>query len=372
MSEMMRDQYYPDYAVIPGETVLETIESLGMSQAELAVRTGRPAKTINGIIQGKVAITSDTALQFERVLGVQASFWNALQAQYQETVTRFGEERRLQQHLQWLQDMPVTEMTRLGWMPSLKDPVPQMQALLRFFGVASPDQWQAVWSGAAVAFRKSGAFQSDRKAVAAWLRRGEIEAQQIATLPFEADKFRNALQSIRSVTTQSPDVFLPRVVGGCAQAGVAVVFVPELRRTRVCGATRWLTSAKALIQLSLRYKADDQLWFTFFHEAGHILLHGKRDEFLDENVGEPSGDAKEQEANRFAADYLVPSKDLQGFLMMHKAGIGRDDIQQFSQKLGIAPGIVVGRLQHDGHLPYSHCNDLKQHFTWVKELDIVT
>jgi HTH-type transcriptional regulator/antitoxin HigA len=155
MSEMMRDQYYPDYAVIPGETVLETIESLGMSQAELAVRTGRPAKTINGIIQGKVAITSDTALQFERVLGVQASFWNALQAQYQETVTRFGEERRLQQHLQWLQDMPVTEMTRLGWMPSLKDPVPQMQALLRFFGVASPDQWQAVWSGAAARSKRS-------------------------------------------------------------------------------------------------------------------------------------------------------------------------------------------------------------------------
>lgn len=367
MSEMMRDQYQPDYAVIPGETVLETIESLGMSQAELAVRTGRPKKTINGIIQGKVAITSDTALQLERVLGIPASFWNTLQSQYQEALARTQEESRLQQHSEWLQDMPVAEMTRLGWIPHVEGSIAQIKAILRFFGVASPDQWQVVWSDAVVAFRKSPAFQSNPKAVAAWLRHGDIEAQKITALPFDSDKFRNSLRDARTLTTQPPEVFQPEIVQLCAQAGVAVVFVPELRCTRVCGATRWLAPSKALIQLSLRYKTDDHLWFTFFHEAGHILLHGRRDEFLEEGTDDKSGDAKEQEADRFAGDCLIPEKHLRRFVRAHQVTTSKVDIQQFAQELGVAPGIVVGRLQHDGYLPYSHCNDLKQHFTWVKD-----
>ena len=67
----------------------------------------------------------------------------------------------------------------------------------------------------------------------------------------------------------------------CAHAGVAVVFVQELPNTGISGSTQWLTPTKALVQLSLRYKTDDQLWFTFFHEAGHILAHGKRQVFLE-------------------------------------------------------------------------------------------
>lgn len=58
-----------------------------MSQAVLAERTGRSKKTINEIIQGKAAITPDTALQLEKVLGVPASFWNNLERNYQKSVT---------------------------------------------------------------------------------------------------------------------------------------------------------------------------------------------------------------------------------------------------------------------------------------------
>ena len=82
-------KFEPDYTVPPGETLLETIECLGMSQAELARRTGRPVKTINEIIKGKTAITPDTALQLERVLSVPASFWNNLERNYRESLAQF-------------------------------------------------------------------------------------------------------------------------------------------------------------------------------------------------------------------------------------------------------------------------------------------
>jgi HTH-type transcriptional regulator / antitoxin HigA len=363
----IQDQYNPDYTVIPGETLEEVIETIGMSQAELALRTGRPKKTINGIIQGKVAITADTALQFERVLGIPANFWNNLQSQYQETVARMQEERRLQRQLDWLNDFPIAEMGRLGWIELIEQPMQQVKGILRFFGVATPDQWQAVWGSVDFAFRRSHAYQSKPKAVAAWLRRGEIEAQDVATLPYNLAGFRSALQEIRALTVEPPDVLQPKLVELCAKAGVAVVFVPELRGLHVSGVTRWLTPSKALIQLSLHYKTDDQLWFTFFHEAGHILLHGKRNVFLEEGNNEESSDAKEPEADSFAGDLLIPRDDLQQ-LVRQPDFVSKAAILRFARQLGIAPGIVIGRLQHDGHLPYSHCNDLKQHYVWAEML----
>ena len=87
MNRNADQSFQPDHAVPPGETLKETLETIGMSQAELAERTGRPKKTINEIIMGKSAITSETALQLERVLGVPASFWNNLERNYKDLMT---------------------------------------------------------------------------------------------------------------------------------------------------------------------------------------------------------------------------------------------------------------------------------------------
>src|SRR3990170_1114898 len=113
MSKDKKNQFVPDYAVPPGETLLETLDAIGMSQAELAERTGRPKKTINEIIKGKAAITPETALQFERVLGVLAGFWNNLERNYQETLARINEQKSLQRQIDWLKKMPVNALVRM-------------------------------------------------------------------------------------------------------------------------------------------------------------------------------------------------------------------------------------------------------------------
>ncbi len=93
--------FNPDYAVIPGETLRETLESLNMSQTELAERCGRPKKTINDIMTGKSAITAETAMQLERVLSVPASFWIKLESNYQETRERLKDEQNLREQVDW-------------------------------------------------------------------------------------------------------------------------------------------------------------------------------------------------------------------------------------------------------------------------------
>jgi len=357
-------QYSPDYAVPPGETLVEVLEKLGMSQAELAERIGRPKKTVNEIVKGKAAITPETALQLERAFRIPASFWNNLQRNYDAAVARLEERERLRQHLCWLREIPVRAMVARRWIRPFKDRVDQLQEVLAFFGVASPEQWREIWANTSVAYRMSTAFKSDPGAVAAWLRQGELEAHDIECAAFDKARFLGVLTQIRALTVEPPEVFQPQLIARCAEAGVAVAFVPQIRGARVSGATRWISPAKALVQLSLRYRSDDQLWFTFFHESAHILLHGKRRIFLEGDVSSGS-EAEEEQASSFAADFLIPPDKLDCLLAEGRPS--SQTIQEFAEQVGIAPGVVVGRLQHDHVLPYSHYNGLKRRFEWATE-----
>lgn len=362
MSRSVQNEYSPDYVSPPGETLEETIDVLGISQAQLAERTGRSKKMVNEIIKGKAPITPKMAIELERVTGAPASFWNNRERNYREFVAKLEEQEFLKKHISWLDRISVASMVKFGWIEKTKDEVDQLKNVLNFLGIASPAQWKAFESSLLkqVAFRKSEACKADNRALICWLRKGEQEAKEIDCDPFDSSKFLESLKNIRLLTLELSEVFRPELINQCAGCGVAVVFIPALPKTRASGVTRWLSTEKALIQLSLRYKTDDHLWFSFFHEAGHILKHGKREIFID---GEDTGmdEKKEDEANRFAADFLIPRKD---YLQFIKTGqFSKILIQRFAEEIKIAPGIVVGRLQHDGLLPMSHCNDLKRRFT---------
>ena len=363
MANKKKKAFCPNYTVPPGETLRETLDAMGMSQAELAARTGRPKKTMNEIITGKTAITPETALQFERVLGVAASFWNNLERNYGETLARLKEERALLDQKEFIKSLPIPALVKAGCLPKKESAVEKLQSFLNFFGVAGLREWKARWLDPQAAYYKSAAFRSKPETVAAWLRMGEIEAVKLKCKGYNPGSFRTSLDRIRSLTVEEPDVFEPEVKRLCAEAGVAIVFIPELPGTHVYGATRWLNPNKALIQLSLRGKSDDYLWFAFFHEAGHILLHGKKEVFIEQEEARSfggTGNGKEEEANQFAQNILIPAKDYEVFRRRGYFDVAA--ITLFADKLRIAPGIVVGRLQHDQLIPFSHFSDLKKRF----------
>jgi HTH-type transcriptional regulator / antitoxin HigA len=356
MSEMTKNQYAPDAVSAPGETLEEVLETRGMSQAELAERTGRPKKTINEIVRGKAAITAETALQLERVLGIPAAFWIAREQNYREALARSREMNEFSRESAWLDRIPWRVMVKLGWIAGYRDKAMQLEEVLRFFGVASPASWDGFWNASAAAFRQSQSFKIDPGATAAWLRKGEIEAASQSCHEFSTNAFKEALGRIRALTRDLPADFIRLLGDECRAAGVIVVFVPELPGTRVWGATRWISGSRAIIQLSLRYKTDDHFWFTFFHEAAHLLLHGRRDVFLEED--EKETDNREAEADAFAREWLIPETRYRVF--RRRGSYSCAAASRFAFELGIAAGIVVGRLQHDGLMERSQCNDLKK------------
>jgi len=82
------DQFYPDYAIHPGEILMETLEARNMKKSELAERCGLSPKTVSLILNEKAPITPETAIQLERVLGVSANIWINLDANYRLHTTK--------------------------------------------------------------------------------------------------------------------------------------------------------------------------------------------------------------------------------------------------------------------------------------------
>jgi len=370
MIEQTKFLYRPDKISAPGVTLLDLLEERGMTQTELSFRTGRPLKTINEIIKGKAAITSETAIQLERTLGVSAEFWNQREANYRAYLARQKELKHLTAEKGWLKQFPINEMKKRGWLQECGDMIAdQIIAILNFFGVAAPEQWEFGWAKRRLAFRKAmnANLKIDRGAISVWLRQGELEAEKIQCKSFNREKLISSLNQIRELTKEKdPEVFIPKLRAICADCGIAIVFIKPFAKVQIYGASCWINPEKALVQLSLRGKTADTLWFTIFHEIGHIIKHSKKEFFIEIDDKSLNKTSEELEADAYAAETLIPSLQLNEWLQK-KNKLNTSEICDFAKKLNIAPGILVGRLQYMNHVKYTDFNGLKFKYHWCDE-----
>ncbi|MEV6985807.1 HigA family addiction module antitoxin [Sphaerisporangium sp. NPDC051017] len=353
--------YTPQSVSPPGETLKETLEELGISQADLARRTGLSTKHINQIVLGNAALSPETALLLERATGVPATTWNALEAAWRAQQVRREEYENLIGQVAWLNKFPLTDLVAHGILPDRSKNVANLQRLLSFFGVANPAVAEDLWSGYSTAFRRSNTVQPNAYATYAWLRMCVLEARQRPCAPYQREALSDLIPTIRALSIRDPEHWITRLPEICAEVGVVVVFSPAFKNTHLFGATRWLTADKVMIAFTDRHKKDDRFWFTVFHEIGHVLLHGKRLTFLDDDPSNGVG-AAEEEANNFAAQALIPSEHYSAYETLRRRPKPFARIIQFAAQVGIAPGIIVGRLQHDKALSWEQGNGLKREF----------
>lgn len=356
-------RFRPDYAVPPGWVLEERLEACGLSQAAFAERCGRSGKLISEIIAGRAPIESETALQFEKVLGVDASVWLGMEADYRLHRARAAEAADAAEAGAWLRAFPVRDLVARGAIDRPVSDADAVSKLLSFFRVGSVEAWRHNFGAGRVVYRRSPSFESDEVALATWLRLGEIEAEGQACADYRESAFRQAMRDIRGLTRAPIDDALARARQLCNRAGVALVLVRPLPRAALSGAAWWSSPRKAVIQLSARHRTDDHLWFSFFHEAAHILLHSKKGVFVDD--GDGAGDDLEVQANDWASNMLVRRETWARFVAGRPRSVGA--VRAFADAEGLAAGIVVGLLQHGGHLPWSHLNGLKVRYRWVDE-----
>lgn len=327
----------------PGDTLLETIHHKGISQSELALRMGRPLKTINEIVRGKTAILPETAIQLENVLGIPAVFWLERERNYQLELVKISASEEALASKDWVSLFPVNLMRKLSWINCDKDLISTTGALLRFFSVADPAAYYTYYQKAqyAPAFRISQKETKSTHAVIAWLRQGDIQAEEMTAPPFDLKKFKAALPEVRQLMIDNPQSVIGPLQAICFRCGVKVVFTPCLPKAPVSGATRWQRD-NPVIQLSGRYKRNDIFWFTFFHEAGHIILHGKKDVFLEDFDQEEITEIKEDQANEFAVEWTF--SHLAEEEVMRTLPFSAEKISHFAKKYHTHESLIVGRF----------------------------
>lgn len=343
--------FEPDWASPPGDTIADVLRSKGWATTDLASQLSSPEPDVSRLLAGDLAITESLAMRLASALGGSATFWLTRESNYRRALQR----RRTRE---WLNELPLAHMKKQGWlMPSERSEV----SSLEFFGVPSVDAFEAKYREVFVRarFHISSAFSVREAAVASWLRYGELQAEKTITRTWDPRAFGEKLRSLKRFTREEdPNVFIPALASECAECGVALVIARTPPQCPASGATFFQSPQKAVMLLSFRHLSDDQFWFAFFHEAGHLVLHAAGDAFI-EGVGASS--PQEAEANAFAAEVLV-SAELR--TRLETMPIGLKSIARFAREAGISPGIVVGQLQHMRRIHPSHWNRLKKRYQW--------
>ncbi|UAB82415.1 ImmA/IrrE family metallo-endopeptidase [Marixanthomonas sp. SCSIO 43207] len=351
------NDYYPESVTHPSEFLIESLEEKNIGAKEFAIKTGKPEKTITAVLKGESSITPDMAVLFEQVLKIPAHFWNEAQRNYDEYEARVNFQKNIEQCKEWARNFPYAKMVKYGWVKKTRKAEEKVIELFKFFEVASQKGFEDYYYNqrTRVAFRISLKNQENATAIAAWLRRGELQAYQINTPEFNKNLFKKKLHEIKALMAKQPRDFFEELHNICKSAGVKVVHTPCLPKAPIHGSTRWIKDAP-LIQLSGRYKRNDIFWFTFFHEVGHILLHGKKYISI-ENI-DVDGENKEfeKEADEFASDWILSKKEENEILNSNP--LTYEDIINYAKKFGTHPACIIGRFQHKRRIPYGTGNEL--------------
>lgn len=348
----------PRWASAPGATISSALSERRITPAHFAAMMDISQREADQLLDGDLAITVSLARRLSEIVGASSTFWLTREAQYVEDRARVEADT-------WAQRLPVTQMAAFGWIDKPETWQEKIEICLDFFDVPDVDAWEARYDHvvASAHYRTSPSFDLDPAITTAWFRAAERLAETRSMLPaYDKVAFGAALPDIRQLTRERDPVrFVPQLVAISARCGVDVVVLPAPKGCPASGAVR-SHRGRPLIQLSARHLSDDHFWFTFFHEAGHVLNHRLEHGFIDMFEGVEEDDF-EAEANDFASECLLGPYGSD--LRYRKAGgWSHREVVRLAQSLEISPGVLVGQLQHSGAVPINHLNRLKRRYQW--------
>ena len=338
-------------ATPPGATIKEQLVERGMSQKEFAARMDMSEKHISKLINGEVQLTPETAVRLEMVLGVPAKFWNNLEAIYREKIIKAEAENAMDADAMIARLLPYSQMMKYGWVPETKEPKARVIHLRKYFGVV---ELSLLGNNqiTRIACRRLAITEKSDLALMAWAQEARILARNIRTAPINIKRLVDEMPELRKMTLLEPGEFCPRISKCLAECGIALVFLPHLKGSFLQGAS-FLDGNKIVVGLTARGKDADIFWFSLFHELAHIVLG---------HIGQQDGtsDADENAADQWSSNILISPAAFEKF--RNERDYSEGSVMRFANNQGIAPGIVVGRLQREGLIKHSMLNHLKEKY----------
>lgn len=341
-----------------GRIIKEYLTYRGISQKDLSSRIGISEKHISNMLNGKSRLTEEMALKLEYIMpDVKASYWLNYEQKYREYLARNKQESSILQL-----DLPsiakrfhFSEVFKgLDW--SIEK---QAYEMLKLLGISDYSCFESAYKDLETAFMEDG---GEKEAIAIWIRLCEeqidIQNKDISNIVFEKEKVEEKINLFKEfVLIDGIDGITVNCKKLCNRLGINLVLYPTITNCKVRGALK-THQGKPVILLSGRFGTMDHVWFAFFHELGHLLKHYDTKYFEISFEGDNS--KEEAEANSFARDTLIDSTEYDKFVMEYKGLMREENIVSFARKQNTLPGIVVGRLQHDGVIKHNEFSSLRK------------
>lgn len=355
-------EYKDIVAFHPGYYIADIIEDMGISQAEFATRMGTTAKTLSNLVNGQANISNDIAKKLSVMMGTSADVWLNLQNVYDQKLIEIQQIQDFDEQAEVVKQIDYKYFETVVGLPVVKDVREKIANLCKFFRVS--DLRIMTQPDFLVNFRAGTSANSQKNIInsRAWIQTAINLSEGIQTKPYNAEKLRAYLPELRGMTVQEPEVFLPRMKEIFADCGVAFVLLPHLKNSGVNGAVKWLSDDRVVLALNNRGLNADKFWFSLFHEIKHVLQQKIKTVFISSSVEEMMdiNDSLEMEADKFATNYLIPPTQFRKFAPTQFTS--DEEIVEFAKSIGIHPGIVAGRLQHEKIIPQNRCSKLKEKY----------
>lgn len=333
-------------ATPPGFTIKEQLEDRFLTQKEFALRMEMSEKHISKLINGEVILTPEMAIRLEMVLGIEASFWLNLEARYREKIEKIKLENSMDEDIKLINNFPYNEMVSMQWIEKANSNEEKVINLRKFFEV---NRLGLLFENEKinVLYRRININDKSNYFLLTWAQKAKLEARNVIVKSINIEGLKKEIIKLREMTFLDPKIFCPKIVEIMSNYGIALIFLPHIKGSYLHGAT-FYDKNKIVVGLTVRGKDADKFWFSLFHEIGHIILGHINEDYYED---------MELEANNFAQNILIPDDEFK--LFISKNDFTERNIIEFSNKINIDYGIVVGRLQKDGYISYSKYNNLK-------------
>ena len=355
-------EYKDIVAFHPGYYIADIIEDMEISQSEFAMQMGTTGKTLSQLIHGQANISNDLAKKLSAMLGTSVEVWLNLQNTYDQKLIEIQRSKDIDEQAELAKKIDYKYFVDLVNLPVVKSIRDKVMNLCKFFTVA--DLRIMLQPDFLVNFMSSSVCNNDKNIInsRAWIQTAINISKSIETKPYDAKKLNGYLPELRGMTVKKPEEFLPRMNEIFAECGIVFVLLPHLKNSGVNGAVKWVTDDRVVLAMNNRGLYADKFWFSLFHEIQHVFQQKIKTVFISSSVEEMKNinNNLEIEADNFAMDYLISAADYRSFAPSKYTS--DDEIIKFAKKIGIHPGIVVGRLQHDGIIAHNRCSKLKEKY----------
>ncbi len=357
-------EYNDIVAFHPGYYVADIIEDMGISQAEFATRMGTTAKTLSNLVNGQINLSNDLAKKIAVMLGTSPEVWLNLQSAYDQKLIEIEMAKDFDAQKAIVGMIDYSYFVKVANLPATRDVREKAGNLCKYFMIsnlqilAQPDFLVNFRTGI------SNVEEKNMINARAWIQTAMNFAKSIQTNRFDADKLRTALPELRGMTVKNPEDFLPRMREIFSECGVAFVLLPNLKNSGINGAVKWVNSDRVVLAMNNRGLDADKFWFSLFHEIKHVLQQKIKTVFISTSTKELTelDNTLERDADEFASNYLISNAQMKQF--SPNKYTTDEEIVAFAKSIGIHPGIVAGRLQHEKIIPPNRCSHLKEKYVF--------